>query len=424
MMPAEVSPARLIGSAPEMLGGATVVALVPLGEAEPVAAVAWEIGRRVAEADRRVVLVDLGLQRPLLRPRAEGGTAEGIADAFLYGASLQHVTEEQDVPGFFYIGVGTEPANPGEVWGHDRWQRLARGFASEDALLLLAIPPQGLDHLQARPDRVLALALTGGARHHRSLTNLLSDGVPVDLVVEERTPPARRATPPPRRRTRPVAARRVRPSRLRHPWLTAGIALASIGTVGILLALPGAGEDSTAADVAPPPPAEAAPDDTDLPGDSLFYGVQVAAFGALETALERLRGYEEAGWTATITPVQLGRQGTWHRLIVAAFPTAGAAERALTQLWRDGLVERPNGTILRTPHALLLGTRADSAAAAAEAQGLRDRGIPAYIVRAFDGTARLLVGAFETPEQARLADSILTAADLEGTLVARAGMTP
>jgi hypothetical protein len=135
-----------------------------------------------------------------------------------------------------------------------------------------------------------------------------------------------------------------------------------------------------------------------------------------------VREYERDGWTATITPVQLGRQGTWHRLIVAALPTAGAAERALSRLWQDGLLERPNGTILRTPHAIRLGSYTDSAAASAAAEGLRARSIPAYIVMASDGTATLLVGAFETPEQARLADSILTAADLEGTLVARAGI--
>ena len=60
-------------------------------------------------------------------------------------------------------------------------------------------------------------------------------------------------------------------------------------------------------------------------------------------------------------------------------------------------------------------------AAAQAKQGLRARGVPAYIVEASDGSVRLFVGAFETPQQARLADSILTAANIEGTLVPRAG---
>ncbi len=100
----------------------------------------------------------------------------------------------------------------------------------------------------------------------------------------------------------------------------------------------------------------------------------------------------------------------------------GAAERALARLWSQGLVERPNGTILRTPHAIRLGSYPDIPTAQAARRGLRDRGAAAYIVEASDGSVRLFVGAFETPEQARLADSILAAADLQGTVVSRTGI--
>jgi cell division protein FtsN len=43
-------------------------------------------------------------------------------------------------------------------------------------------------------------------------------------------------------------------------------------------------------------------------------------------------------------------------------------------------------------------------------------------VRALDGTYRVLVGAFETAEQAERADSILDTTDLHGTIVRRAGI--
>jgi hypothetical protein len=105
-------------------------------------------------------------------------------------------------------------------------------------------------------------------------------------------------------------------------------------------------------------------------------------------------------------------------------PTARAADSLLQALWRGRRVERPQGTILRTPEAFRLGRRLPVEDAEADARGLRSRGIPAYIVGAPDGTARVYVGAFDRPEQALAVDSLLTAAGITGTLVQRMGTTP
>jgi hypothetical protein len=57
-----------------------------------------------------------------------------------------------------------------------------------------------------------------------------------------------------------------------------------------------------------------------------------------------------------------------------------------------------------------------------DALGLRERGVPAYIVGAADGTARVYAGAFDLPEQARDIDSLLSAAGVTGSLVRRMGI--
>lgn len=153
--------------------------------------------------------------------------------------------------------------------------------------------------------------------------------------------------------------------------------------------------------------------------DSLSYSLQVAAFNTLDRAVEYAVSLENRRLVAAVTPIRIGGS-IWYRVILGALPTAADAEAALVGLWQDGLVETGEGAILRTPQAFDLGIR-ESDAAWEETQRLRERGIPAYSVEASLGTARIFVGAFETPDQAAVVGSLLTAAGLTATLMTRTG---
>jgi hypothetical protein len=85
-------------------------------------------------------------------------------------------------------------------------------------------------------------------------------------------------------------------------------------------------------------------------------------------------------------------------------------------------VERPSGTILRTPQAYLIERVASAAVAVDRVEGLRRQGIAAYILSALDGSAQVLAGAFEGPDQASAADSLLRLQGLRATLVRRMGI--
>jgi cell division septation protein DedD len=161
--------------------------------------------------------------------------------------------------------------------------------------------------------------------------------------------------------------------------------------------------------------------------DTLFYAIQVAAFNTSDRALEYAHSLEDRRLAAAVTPVRV-RGRVWYRVILGALPTSAEARTALQRLWRDGLVASGEGAILRTPQAFDLGTRPNADMAWEETQRLRERGIPAYTVEASQGAgagaARILVGAFETPDQTAVVESLLTAAGLTTTLVNRTGNTP
>jgi hypothetical protein len=433
MTPREVTPAHFPNLAVTFFADRSIIAFTPATNDESWAVdIAWAAARAVARSGRRVGLVDLSLERPALQAKARDVGEEGIVDAFVFGASLAHVAREQE-PDLYFIPVGTAPTHPEEIWGSPRWQRLARGFRQEGALLLLLVPPHALPRLAADLEGLVVLSPVGYAPDSPTFPGIgerLRRGTPlVAIVCNQPAPP--RPTPPPQSRQslgvpRPRRRLVVRPTVL---WAVGAVGAATL--LGVWLAgrpgpqatatarLPKARPDSVPAapdrspTAAAPPPAA---------GDSLFYSVQVAAFNQPDQALSYARGVPREANPATVSAVRLGRQGLWFRVIVGALPTATGADSLLQALWDRGVVERPNGTILRTPQAYLIERQGSAEAAADRVEGLRRRGVAAYIVSAPDGSAQVLAGAFEGPDQAGAADSLLRLQGLRATLVQRMGI--
>ena len=436
MTPREVARVHFQNLAPTLLADHAVVAVTPAG-GDPTwgAGVAWETARAIARSGRRVLLVDLALDQPALATDARETSAEGIVDAFAFGVALNHVAREQE-PNLFFIGSGSTGTRMEDVLASDRWQRLARGFASEGALLLLYVPAQGLPVLRVDIGAVVVAAPAGYSPDGGTFPGLaarLSSGTPLVAVVREEAPPPPLA---PRRSSgaRPsvavaaaMAARRRTTSPVPRIVIGVLVVAAILGILALVLArrITGttASVDRPTREATPVPasprPVRAIPD-LPVPGDSLFYGIQIAAFDSHDGAVAYLRELGEDGIAGTVTPVALGQQGVWHRVVVGAVATPTAADSLLRDLWHRGRVRRPNGTILRTPYAFDLGRLSSAEAAHDSAAALRRRGIAAYIVAA-DGPTHVLFGAFEDGDQVRLADSLLRAAGIPGALVYRAG---
>lgn len=426
---------QLQAAIPRLLQEATVVALTPAADdLRWAAGAAWAIARAVARTGRRVALVDVSVTQPVLNPNlrpeeAEAVGGKGIVDAFQGGASLQRVVQKGDLPGLFFIGSGSPTADPERIWNHERWDHITRGFGEEGALLLLFIPSAAWPSLRPSVDRIITLGAMRDSRGTAARPGWSGQGVPVVHLIpdppEPQIPDASVAL-----WSSHIAKHRPGRSRVWRVVLIglAILALAALGlVVGRSLDRLAAGRtdagDSARAPAPFTPPAVAPSRPVPVEGDSLYYAVQVAAFKTRGRALDQAANYEEQGWPTTLTPVQLGLQGLWYRVMVGAFASPAAADSALRQFYQLGLLQFPSGSILRTPHVLAVRSHRDSAAAAADAAGLREVEIPAYIVEA-SGVHRVVVGAFETPEQAELMDSILVTAGVTGALALRRGRIP
>lgn len=144
---------------PSLPTGAALVALVPAtGDLDAAAAAAWEYARRLANAGRRVALIDCYVDAPRLHAVAGETNEDGIVDVFEYGASLSRIARAQPEGSLFFVPAGTFSPDPARMMARPRWRRLSAGFRHEDAVMLLFLPPDCLGVLASGVDGLVALA--------------------------------------------------------------------------------------------------------------------------------------------------------------------------------------------------------------------------------------------------------------------------
>lgn len=423
MMPRALPRSRLGNLIPTLVDSQALVALVP---ATPnlrwAAEAAWDVARAAAHDHRRVALVDLWIEEPKLHEVVGLTPSDGIVDAFEYGVSLTRAAHEVD--GVFFIAAGSYTASAGEIFGHARWKKLQAGFRSEGALLLLYLSAGALARLAAVPDGLIVVSPDGFEPESsigQGLIAATQRGVPMLGVVRERwTPPPTRAVPEPVPAGRPpTTVPRPGPRRrAARPVLVAATLAAGVAGGWGLLALDTGHSPFAARRATPqlPPPTPPSPPPPPR-ADTLAWTVQLAAYGSLPKALalaDRLREEGPGEVETFVTLIPLGRGTVWYRVLVGSYPTHDSAAAARVALWRRRTVPPGQGELLRAPYSLALAGTMDL-------DSLRRRGIPALPGRR---NVPLLVGAFESPEQASLTQAQLARVGIEATLITRVETRP
>jgi hypothetical protein len=126
----------------------------------------WSVRTTIALADHlakthKCLLLDLAVEGGELHPSVDVENVEGVADIFLYGASLKHVIVKPPKRRFTFApaGIGGEPM---VVLTDTRWVRLLSEQKSAGVLVLAYVPSHsdGLEILSDRIPNILALART------------------------------------------------------------------------------------------------------------------------------------------------------------------------------------------------------------------------------------------------------------------------
>jgi hypothetical protein len=421
-------------------------ALVVIG-ADPVSTGRVAIGIARAQAGhRRVAVGDLFAESWPIQELVQTDDPHGLVDSFLYGVSLTRIAYE--VPGagqLFVMPSGTEPPDYEEILPNPRWHRLAAGFREVNALLVLAAParaPHIEDLVAATDGAILVGEVVPAALSASRVVGSVREPIPQSLTPTSDAAPV--APPPPT----PV------PPEPGPRWSRARIAAVAGIALTILLAIialwlayrpladsrqgsivgrhdttQGASPvlagslDSThrdsadAAAIVPPPPV---PPVTN-PADSAIadaFAIQIVMINTQAGAIFKLQTERKDLPAATFTPT-MTPSGEWLEFVSGAFDNQRDADSLLADLGRRRLLP-PGSKVVRRPFAFLVDSLSASAAPGVVAAYVA-RGQPVYALRQSNGTAWLLIGAFESRDKAATYVESLRASGITPALVYRKG---
>ncbi|HEY9225303.1 MAG TPA: SPOR domain-containing protein, partial [Gemmatimonadaceae bacterium] len=158
------------------------------------------------------------------------------------------------------------------------------------------------------------------------------------------------------------------------------------------------------------------------PGDSLLasaFAVELMAANTQAGAILKLQKDGKSLPAVTFSPAVI--QGArWFKVVTGAFSDRAEADSLLAGLGRRKLL-LGGESVVKLPFAFLIDSALAAAAVPAMVATYAERGQPVYALRQRDGTAWLLVGAFETVEQASLYVETLRASGIQPVLVYRKG---
>jgi hypothetical protein len=378
--------------------------------ADPRDAARVALGIARAESTRRSVAVgDLVGDLAALYEIAGGEDAFGLADCIRGGLPLNDVARPApNNASLFIMPAGTPPVATHDIFAHERWKRLANGFAEAGALLLLVAPldAPGLEELVGSVGGLVSVAIPPQRvrKFHVLATVDAPSEVPTPAVP---SPPGSVSTGARRRRALAggaaalaiaagaggwllVRARRPYPERV--STAPAVVPTAALATTAVVPSeSPRADTVRLAAVVNPADSGRAATFAVELVAANTSAG----AFSVLqETERDVLLP------ASTVVPVQLGGGALWYKVIAGAWHGRTTADSTLGALRARGVVRPTAGAVVRVPYALLLAGGVPRTRAAAEVNVWRARGISAYALLQDDGSVRVYAGAFETPAQA------------------------
>jgi hypothetical protein len=433
---------------PAVLQGSAIVALVPATANRAWAAhVAWDIARAAALAGRRTALVDCFVDEPSLHQVAGTQNAEGIVDAFEYGASLNRIVQEQPEANLFFIPAGTFAPDAEPLVTHPRWRRLSAGFRYEEALLLLYVAAEHVAGLAAEPDGMIVIAPEGlelAVAQAPAVAEAVGRGAPLLAVVAARAAPREagvaaeaavegavheEAAPEPeparpsgaRRSSQPMAmlveAHRGPPASVAAVAAVLVVALVVVGYLfrADLLSLAGLqrGAAAEAARAAPRPQV-----------DTLAWVVQVSAWSQLGEAYVDADSLEQSGVPSLVVPIELPRLGRRYRVHAGPFADSAAADSVLGRLRRGGWLRVGEGAVSALPLSFELPGELTPNGAMEERARLRAAGVPTFVLGQADGTYRLYAGAYESAAQAAALQDVLLITGSVGELRPRVGFVP
>jgi hypothetical protein len=391
----------------------------------------WSGRTAIALADalaltQPVILADLQFDQPELSGLIATKDAEGVADAILFGASLDRIALASEDHRFELVPAGGPVADPEALLRDPAWGRLIEAAKRRGVALLLYAPwrARGVEDLVPRVDGAVIL---GGTTDARLAAGYLPPELTIHGVLAPVTPRPTAAAP-----STPVADAAATPVAVHappHRWLRVGLPLILlIGAAGAAAVLLQRDPGSDAVLTPPPAPPAAAPAPAGTPtGTPLPFAVAIEAHQQLRTAAERVDTLRasQPSMGFFLAPV-LVDSVLYYRVLAGPVADSTAAAGLMARLIALG--HKTGGSewdIRNAPLAFDVGAFDTPESAEARADELAALNIPAYVLAVpySSGQERYHVysGAYAGPAEADVMRQVLADAGVSAHLVQRIG---
>jgi hypothetical protein len=440
------------------------------------------LARALGAGERRVVLADLDFEQPALHELLHAANTEGVADAILFGASIERVMIEPAGEMFGFVPPGAVAPDPAELMAAPAWTRLLAELTSTD-VLLLAYAPLGVPGLDALADRIRAVVVLADETEVAATAAMLPDTIRVEGVIRPVWPvtPEPAAEPPvaaaePEREpehepqpeaaaaepalaakedarqalkadiaarqrvaadpvetateSRPAESEKTLPApralkraawRRLLPWAAFILLVAAAGWLGGRL-LAGPGETG---------PGPSGPDGAAVAepaGSLLGFSVAIESYADFDSAVLRADSLSLAAPDLVffVAPVLAADDAIIYRVLAGPMTDSATASATMLRLVGEGLkIAASEFDVRETPLAFLVGQYQFRGDAEQRIIELEAQDLPSYVIEVpyTRGPPRFYVyaGAYSGPSEALVMRDRLRAAGVEDTLVVRIG---
>lgn len=152
------------------------------------------------------------------------------------------------------------------------------------------------------------------------------------------------------------------------------------------------------------------------------FSVELVSANTQSGAILRLQQDGKNVPAETFSPAMI-QGATWYKVVGGAYADRSEADSLLRALRQRKVLDRSSGTVVRLPFAFLVDSGLPPAAVPGAVSLWGYRGQPVYGLQQANGSAWLLVGAFESVSQSMLYTSSLRASGIKPVLVYRKGRT-
>ena len=119
------------------------IALTSYSSGEGKTTTAINLSISIAKSDKRTLLVDIDLRKPMLMKGSVSHNTTGLSNFLAGMAEFDEIVKESSIPNLFVVSCGPKPPNPTELIGTEKFKHFIKLTEEQFDMVIFDTPPLG-----------------------------------------------------------------------------------------------------------------------------------------------------------------------------------------------------------------------------------------------------------------------------------------